>query len=68
MPTIAECKSLIFCACIETGANPKEVSTRLLSAEDKEDMLNGDVPYITLVTAIRCWMNVGKPDYAHGKS
>lgn len=61
--TIQQCKSLIFRASIAVGANPKEVSEKLLSQEDKEAMLNGDVSQHMLETAIKCWMDVGRPDY-----
>ena len=42
------------------------ISTRLLSKEDKQDMLNGLVPVETLMTAVKCWMAAGMPDYANG--
>lgn len=42
------------------------ISTRLLSKEDKQDMLNGLVPDETLFVAVKCWMKAGMPDYANG--
>lgn len=42
------------------------ISTRLLSKEDKQDMLNGLVPVETLMTAVKCWIKAGMPDYANG--
>ena len=42
------------------------ISTRLLSKEDKQDMLNGLVPVDSLMTAVKCWMAAGMPDYANG--
>ncbi len=48
--------------CVKTDL----ISTRLLSKEDKHDMLNGLVPVETLIIAVKCWMNVGMPDYANG--
>lgn len=44
------------------------ISTRLLSKEDKQDMLNGLVPVDTLMTAVKCWIKAGMPDYANGKT
>lgn len=62
MLTIAECKSIIFKACIETGANPKKVSTMLLSPEDKQDMLDGLLSYETLCLHVKLWSEQGCPD------
>jgi hypothetical protein len=42
------------------------ISTRLLSNDDKQDMLAGLIPDETLVTAVKCWMEAGMPDYANG--
>jgi len=42
------------------------ISTRLLSKEDKDDMLNGLVSDETLETAVQAWMSAGMPDYANG--
>lgn len=44
------------------------ISTRLLSKQDKDDMLNGLVPVETLMTAVKCWMKAGMPDYANGNT
>ena len=43
------------------------ISNRLLSKEDKQDMLDGLIPIDSLVTAVRVWMVNGMPDYADGK-
>lgn len=44
------------------------ISTRLLSKEDKQDMLSGLVPDEALFVAVRCWMEAGMPDYANGNT
>jgi len=44
------------------------ISTRLLSKEDKDDMLNGLVSDETLETAVQAWMSAGMPDYANGNT
>ena len=44
------------------------ISTRLLSNDDKRDMLNGLIPDETLFVAVKCWMEAGMPDYAHGNT
>ena len=48
------------------GCSPKLIATRLLSEEDKQDMLNGDLPIEALECAIKVWMSNVMPDYAHG--
>jgi hypothetical protein len=42
------------------------ISTRLLSKEDKQDMLSGLVTVESLMTAVKCWMKSRMPDYANG--
>jgi hypothetical protein len=42
------------------------ISTRLLSKEDKQDMLSGLVSDETLFVAVKCWMEAGMPNYAIG--
>lgn len=42
------------------------ISTRLLSKEDKQDMLSGLVPDETLFVAVKCWIEARMPNYANG--
>ena len=42
------------------------ISTRLLSKDDKRDMLNGLVSDKTLITAVKCWIEAGMPNYTNG--
>jgi hypothetical protein len=42
------------------------ISTRLLSKDDKQDMLNGLLPIDALVTAVKVWIADEMPDYANG--
>jgi len=44
------------------------ISTRLLSKEDKQDMLHGLLPEETLFTAVKCWIESGMPNYAEGNT
>jgi hypothetical protein len=44
------------------------ISTRLLSDEDKQDMLNGRLPLEALIAHVKIWISNGMPDYAHGKT
>ena len=64
--TIQECKSKLFNAGLKLGVSPTLISTRLLSKEDKQDMLNGLIPDETLFVAVKCWMEAEMPDYANG--
>ena len=66
MPTKKECQTKIFNLGIKFGVSPKLIATRLLSLEDKEDMLNGLVPDSALETAIVAWRELQMPDYANG--
>lgn len=66
MPTTDDCKKIIFKIGLELGVSPNLIATRLLSNDDKQDMLAGLIPDETLVTAVKCWMEAGMPDYANG--
>lgn len=39
------------------------ISTKLLSREDKTDMLNGDLPLESLVCHVKVWIANDMPDY-----
>lgn len=66
MPTKEQCQHQIFKIGLDLGVSPKLISTRLLSKDDKEDMLQGLIEYDYLVTGVRVWMLNGMPDYANG--
>lgn len=66
--TKEECQKKLFHLGIKLGVSPKLISTRLLSKEDKQDMLNGLIPDETLFVAVKCWMEAGMPDYANGNT
>jgi hypothetical protein len=42
------------------------ISTRLLSEDDKNDMVQGLIEVDSLVTAVKVWMSHGMQDYANG--
>lgn len=67
MQTKEQCQKLLFKIGLQLGVSPKLIATRLLSAEDKEDMLNGLITVDALVTGVTVWMSNGMPDYANGK-
>jgi hypothetical protein len=63
-----ECKKIISKVAWQCGCSPRLIATRLLSEDDKHDMLNGDLPLETLICTVKTWMDAGMPDYAHGDS
>jgi hypothetical protein len=66
MPTKDECRKAIFKIAIQEGVSPNLIATRLLSGDDKADMMNGLLGTDSLVTGVRVWVNAGMPDYANG--
>jgi len=44
------------------------ISTRLLSKEDKQDMLNGLIPIDCLLEHVKVWKQYKMPDYANGNT
>ena len=64
--TKEQCKSKIFKIAIKLGCPPNLIATRLLSEEDKLDMIEGLVPDDAIEAHVRAWMDAGMPDYAHG--
>jgi uncharacterized protein YaeQ len=68
MPTREECKKIISNMGWLCGVSPKLIATRLLSEDDKQDMLNGDLPAEALECAVKVWIENGMPDYANGNT
>jgi hypothetical protein len=68
MPTPQECKSKLFRIGMRLGVSPALISTRLLSTEDKHDMVNGLIDTATLETGVKVWVDAGMPDYAKGST
>jgi hypothetical protein len=66
MITQQQCQKRIFNVAIKLGVSPKLIATRLLSIDDKNDMVNGLIPDEVLEIAVRAWMDAGMPDYANG--
>jgi hypothetical protein len=61
--TKKECQTMIFNAGIKLGVSPRLISTRLLSPEDKEDMMKGSISIVDLEAAIAVWRDNGMLDY-----
>lgn len=66
MLTKEDCKKILFKVGIKFGVSPRLISERLLDAQDKCDMLNGEVPIEMLEVAVKAWQDAGMPDYANG--
>ena len=68
MPTREECKRILFKIGIKLGCSPNLMATRLLSEDDKQDMVDGLLSIEELECHVKAWMDVQMPDYAHGKT
>jgi hypothetical protein len=64
--TVEECKRMLFKLAIKYGIPPKLISERLLSTDDKSDILQGLVSFETLDCAIALWKKYGMCNYADG--
>ena len=62
--TIEECKSALFNLGIKLGVSPRLISERLLSKDDKDDMLNGLISLDELSIHCQVWLDNKMPDYA----
>lgn len=63
MPTKQECQKMVGSLGWLCGVSPKLIATRLLSTEDKTDMLNGNLDMDVLECAVNVWKDNGMPDY-----
>ena len=68
MLTKQQCQKKLFTIGIKLGVSPKLISTRLLSSDDKNDMLSGLINDDSLATAVEVWIEAGMPDYANGNT
>ena len=64
--TVEDCKRMLFKLAIKHGVAPKLISERLLSKEDKEDMLQGLFTFETLDCFVTVWKEYGMCNYADG--
>ncbi len=65
MPTANECKSIIFKLAILHGVSPVLIINKLLSKDDKNDMLAGLIDARCLETAVKLWKEAGMPDWVN---
>lgn len=66
--TTDECKRILFKVGLKLGVSPKLISERLLSDQDKCDMLSGEISIVELEASTEVWRDNGMPDYANGKT
>lgn len=64
--SVEQCKDLLRTVARAMCVRADLISTRLLSAEDKQDMLNGDLPIESLMTHVKVWKEYGMCNYADG--
>lgn len=67
MRTKEECLKLLSKLSWETGVSPNLISNRLLSKDDKQDMLNGNLSFDVLKLHVTVWRDNGMPNYSAGK-
>ncbi len=61
--TRQECKKILSVLGFELGVSPKLITERLLSDNDKVDMMDGVIPIASLRANIEVWVGNGMPDY-----
>ena len=66
MLTKEQCQKKIFQVAIKLGVSPRLITTRLLSTDDKHDMMNGLLDDESLEMHVSAWMASGMPDYTNG--
>lgn len=66
--TKEQCKSMLFKLAVKHGVAPRLIYDRLLSKEDKDDMLSGLVTFDSLDKAVEVWMESGMGNYAQGSN
>ena len=62
------CKNIIRRIALMHNIEPRLITTRLMSEEDKDDMRYGELPINALNLHVEVWIKAGMPDYAHGKT
>jgi hypothetical protein len=65
--SVEQCKDLLRIVAKMMCVKAELISTRLLSIDDKQDMVAGLLPVDCLITGVRTWCKAGMPDYANGK-
>ena len=66
--SVEQCKDLLKIVGKMLCVRADLISTRLLSKEDKQDLMNGDIPIESLIAHVKVWRDNKMPDYANGKT
>lgn len=64
--SVDECRKMIVKVGMRYAVPPKLISERLLSLEDKEDMLHGLITAEILDSFVKVWKESGMSHYANG--
>lgn len=64
--SVEQCKDLLRMIAKMFCVKAELISTRLLSKEDKQDMLDGLLTIESLMAHVKVWIQNGMPDYANG--
>ena len=64
--SVEQCKDLLRTVAKVMCVRADLISTRLLSADDKQDMLNGDITIDDLLIHVKVWKENGMCNYADG--
>jgi hypothetical protein len=64
--TVEDCKKMLFKLAIKHGVSPTLISERLLSKEDKEDMLQDLITIDTLDLFVKVWKEYGMCNHVDG--
>lgn len=65
--SVEQCKDLLTTIGKMLCVKAELISTRLLSVDDKKDMLAGKLSIESLIIHVKVWIEAGMPDYANGK-
>lgn len=64
--SVEHCKELLKTIAKMLCVKAELISNHLLSKEDKNDMLNDEIPIESLILHVKVWMQAGRPNYANG--
>lgn len=67
MKTQDECKKILFNIGIKLGVSPKLIVNRLLSDDDKQDMMNNNLNFEALECHVQAWKDARMPNCKEGK-
>lgn len=60
--TTKECQTIVFKLSVKFGVPPREIMDKLLSDDDKKDMMDGVIDVETLEAHMDVWVKNGKRD------